>query len=1029
MSISKIAIRNESIYAPLADNDSACDLQNEDIHAEPLIPGFEVADGSIKCIKTGETVPDIPIDVLNFSTRTYNCLYRMRESIAKPPYTDIMVSDVLSIAKNDLRKMRNMGSKSAEEIIEKVKSYLIKSIDGGEDVIPTSIDAIAPDYKLVDGVIIDRTTHLSVPDRPVDELGLSIRASDSLRRGGFSMLSQLICKSQWQLRNFPNMGAKTVDEICESVPKFLKLHEADTTTADALGSAVQINPDGITLPEPNPEMLVLAEDYAVVDGVIYSRKTYKAIQDAPIDVLNLSVRATNCLCGSGRTTIASLVGYPYDELKKIRKLGTLSAREIQEKLELYLETKQTESSIQATPSRKASEVSVLKLFSGHEFETFTYDLIKASFEEDEEENLNEALDKLIQSGQLVKDASGYCLYLQSFFDYIEDLNRASDTGKRVARVLRMRASGSTLEEVGQAEGITRERIRQIEKKAIDQITRRFTMLFAEDRLAYIFSIYAFDKEFYLDYINEAKSTWYYLNLCYTCGKTDPNEALYDEKIPPEIRRAVDKYIHKGFIQIDGVYIPEQRSDIEDFVIEKYCKKEVAIDEFFDLYDQFLIENELTDKKLQVTESMRRSCSNRLSNSNKLLWKQNQRLRYYDIAGGDYTELLETLNLGQYEDIELSARKFLIDYPGLMARYDLRDEYEIHNLLKKIHAETENPSLVFGRMPSLQFGTFDRDAAVKETLFAMAPVSQDDLAEMLSLEYGLRPETIKANWLMCISEYYHQGMYSVDYEDMPEEQICLLKENLTDDFYYLTELRKMYLRLVPDADLTLLSPYNLKKMGFLVGASYVIQNYSTAEAFFNHLLTDNDIVDVAPISKRYTGLTTYSAYLDKLKHDLEIIEFEPFQYINIRRLQKLGFTKERLREYGNRVWSYLVDDDYFTIQSLRRTGFEDELDALGFGDMFYSSLLKEDVRFSWQRVGKKVVLNPKGNPFTVCDFLADRITKERAVDIDDFVDDLAEIYGITFDKYQIVEKVKGSDAYHDSIMGRLYADYATYFEEI
>lgn len=310
------------------------------------------------------------------------------------------------------------------------------------------------------------------------------------------------------------------------------------------------------------------------------------------------------------------------------------------------------------------------------------------------------------------------------------------------------------------------------------------MLFAEDRLAYIFSIYAFDKEFYLDYINEAKSTWYYLNLCYTCGKTDPNEALYDEKIPPEIRRAVDKYIHKGFIQIDGVYIPEQRSDIEDFVIEKYCKKEVAIDEFFDLYDQFLIENELTDKKLQVTESMRRSCSNRLSNSNKLLWKQNQRLRYYDIAGGDYTELLETLNLGQYEDIELSARKFLIDYPGLMARYDLRDEYEIHNLLKKIHAETENPSLVFGRMPSLQFGTFDRDAAVKETLFAMAPVSQDDLAEMLSLEYGLRPETIKANWLMCISEYYHQGMYSVDYEDMPEEQICLLKENLTDDFYSL-----------------------------------------------------------------------------------------------------------------------------------------------------------------------------------------------------------------------------------------------------
>ena len=125
----------------------------------------------------------------------------------------------------------------------------------------------------------------------------------------------------------------------------------------------------------------------------------------------------------------------------------------------------------------------------------------------------------------------------------------------------------------------------------------------------------------------------------------------------------------------------------------------------------------------------------------------------------------------------------------------------------------------------------------------------------------------------------------------------------------------------------------------------------------------------------------------------------------------------------------MDDEFFTIQSLRRTGFEDELDSLGFGDMFYSSLLKEDDRFSWQRVGNNVVLNPKGNQFTVHDFLVDRITKERSIDADDFVDDLAEIYGITFDKHEIVEKTKGSEVYYDSIMGKLYADYATYFEEI
>ena len=265
--------------------------------------------------------------------------------------------------------------------------------------------------------------------------------------------------------------------------------------------------------------------------------------------------------------------------------------------------------------------------------------------------------------------------------------------------------------------------------------------------------------------------------------------------------------------------------------------------------------------------------------------------------------------------------------------------------------------------------------------------------------------------------------------MPEEHIAILRERLTEDFYFLHELRRIYSSVIPDADLTLLSTYNLKKMGFLVGASYVIQHYSTAEAYFAHLLTDSDVVDVAPISKRYTGLTTYSAYLARLKHEMEIIEFEPFQYINIRRLQKLGFTKEKLKEYSDRVWSYLVDDDYFTIQSLKRSGFADELDALGFGDMFYSSILKEDERFSWQRVGSNVVLNPKGEQFTVHDFLVDRITREQSVDIDDFVSDLSDIYGIFFNRSEIIEKIKGSDVYYDSIMEKLYADYATYFEEI
>ena len=168
---------------------------------------------------------------------------------------------------------------------------------------------------------------------------------------------------------------------------------------------------------------------------------------------------------------------------------------------------------------------------------------------------------------------------------------------------------------------------------------------------------------------------------------------------------------------------------------------------------------------------------------------------------------------------------------------------------------------------------------------------------------------------------------------------------------------------------------------------------------------------------------------KIRIDKEIVEFAPLQYINIRRLERLGFDKPKLRAYADRVWSFLVDDEYFTIQSLKNAGFEDELDVLGFGDLFYSSLLREDPRFTWQRVGKAVVLNPKRVQFTVHDFLVDRVTKEESIDVDDFVAILQEEYGIVFERQDVLTHVKGSDVYYDAVMGKLYADYATYFEEV
>ena len=170
-------------------------------------------------------------------------------------------------------------------------------------------------------------------------------------------------------------------------------------------------------------------------------------------------------------------------------------------------------------------------------------------------------------------------------------------------------------------------------------------------------------------------------------------------------------------------------------------------------------------------------------------------------------------------------------------------------------------------------------------------------------------------------------------------------------------------------------------------------------------------------------------LARLKEDLEIVEFEPYQYINIRRLEKMGISKEKLYNYRDCAWSFLSSDDFFSVKSLIQDGFDHELHSLGFMDLFYATILKSDNRFTWQRVGNAVIFNPRREQFSVHDFLVSYVESVKSINIDEMVSELNDRYGIEFDRWDIMNKVKGSAVYYDSIMETLYADYETYYEEI
>lgn len=139
------------------------------------------------------------------------------------------------------------------------------------------------------------------------------------------------------------------------------------------------------------------------------------------------------------------------------------------------------------------------------------------------DNLYDSLNDLFDSKKidLVFDDKFIAIYDEFEEGVKEHLN------EREYKVLIQRVQGKTLEDVGLEMDVTRERIRQIEAKAIKKLNS-YDVIFDEDKYSDIYKRYDISKEDFIIAFNN-RNAYYYLALRYN-GNDDKGKSL---KIPLE----------------------------------------------------------------------------------------------------------------------------------------------------------------------------------------------------------------------------------------------------------------------------------------------------------------------------------------------------------------------------------------------------------------------------------------------------------------------------------------------------------------
>ena len=885
----------------------------------------------------------------------------------------------------------------------------------------------------------------------IEKLNMSVRLHNCLRRAGVDTVEKLLDFPAEKWSSVRNLGVKTIEEVVALVDSIKK------------GNGEYNLIDGVFKVEDSP----------IVDE--NAENTSSDAFEKSIDEMNLSVRAYNCLSKAGIVSMSQLVVMTREDLMNIRNMGINTVNEILEKVAEIEKDAVKQKAVQVdvpdeiwhiadecSESYGLSAFKLRNIFSTiyREFGSVGIESIVSKAYADEylrtgaknyiikfsekfrnEFDIELVREKLpdhlmntliaedllleLENENIIRCRNGvYTVCYPTVLEYIETLK-----DERSKNVVFARLQGRTLTDIGAEFNITRERTRQICFKAFHN---RKKVRLEEDKYRYIFENYSLGCEDFCKITDEPITTFYYLDLvCDVRGKARDTveKMLTDETLSIELKRRAEKVAYKDFIIFDGTRVRKNKAEIFKYIIKKYCKDKKQYSDIVKLYYECIEEKGLRyDPKLEIES---RTYENKLQACNYVLWNFNYTMRYYDITERDYSRLVENLALDQYKDVSLSTLKLLREHAELMEEYDIRDEYELHNLLKKIWPEWGNCEIDFGKMPTLNFGNYDRDNQVIDLLLKYAPISNIDLAKKYEEMYGVVAATVMANYLNCIDSYFHNGVYSIEFESLTMEQSERMSFVLTDDFYSIDDFRRTLKREFPDAKETLVNSYNIKNLGFIFNDRYLIRKtYHSASEYFKFKLLEKDIVDTRDFPKAMLNSVSYSSEKYELRNNRVITEFSPGQYINISRLKNVGINESDLDEYCKEVRAFVPDDIFFTIKSIKQDGFDSTLHELYFEDWFYSSVLIEDREaFSYIRCGGTRVLYSGKKKFNLSDFIVWFVERETKIEIYDMEDIFRERYGLVMDRYKLTSLAVAAGLYYDEIMETIYIDYDTYFEEV
>lgn len=592
---------------------------------------------------------------------------------------------------------------------------------------------------------------------------------------------------------------------------------------------------------------------------------------------------------------------------------------------------------------------------------------------------------------------------------------AENYNENTLEMMKLRLDGKTLEEVGNATGVTRERVRQVVKK----VTSSTNQTFKEDENAYWFCNYDIDNKQYQWMFKD--NLYYYLSNRYEKGSKSWEDILNDDKASKQLKMLVRNKYLKGKIEIGNKIISKTRTSIIDYVLEEFGKDVLHIDDISEIINLFLEELGLDKEEFEIDI---RYLENRLSDTSNAVSRGKKYHRYYDYDIYDWDLFYEEINFDEWKNLEISTEILFKYHPLLMENYNIKHENELHNIIRRTSENRRDLNIELSRMPNIAIGNVDREQQVKDLMYEHAPLYVDEFVNLYYETFGVKEQTVKANYLKYIDKYIVDDYIKSNFESVNEDDLKYVESILDGrEFMFIEDLKELLEHDITDLQII------LKHINYKTFTSYILKSeYETSVNYYNEKFYNNmDIVDFSNIDKRIWNLSSFGAWLNNKFKTMELLEFSPKKYITSKKLNEIGLTRDILEDFRHDVLEKLSDKKVWTINTIIDVIDNEKIDSFGFEPIFYRSILRGMENIYSNKIGGNYLLK-KDQDFSFSELVEEEVTKVKMIDIFDLTEIINEKYDINFEYYKLIESIKRTTMYYDEIMEKVYLDLNYYYEE-